>query len=239
MQPPQASSQIVFDSVSLSRGGVRLFDGLSLTLGERRIGLIGANGSGKSSLLRLINGLLQPEAGRISTAGLDTASERDRLPATAGFLFQNPDHQILFPSVGEEIAFGLRESGMDARGAEAVVETVLARHGWKGWATRPVHELSDGQKQRLCFMAVMAVEPQVMLLDEPFSSLDLRARNAFMRLIASAPQQVIMATHDLSLLAGFERVIWLEKGAVAGDGPAADVIAAYETACANECAGAP
>lgn len=233
MQPPQATAQIVFEGVSLSRGGAPLFDNLHLTLGERRIGLIGGNGAGKSSLLRLINGLLQPQSGRVITAGFDTASERERLPGAAGFLFQNPDHQILFPTVGEEIAFGLRESGMDARNAAAVVESVLTQHGWQGWASRPVHELSEGQKQRLCFMAVMAMQPQVILLDEPFASLDLRARTTFMRLIARAPQQVIMATHDLDLLAGFDRAIWLDKGRIAGDGPVVDVIAAYESACAN------
>jgi len=227
MPPPAPAPQIVFENTVLERGGARLFDRLNLSLTGQRIGLIGVNGSGKSSLLRLINGLLLPDEGRVVTCGHDTREDRAILPRVAGFLFQNADHQILFPTIGEEIAFGLRENGMDSKQAAQRTRAILARHCWAGWDSRPVHELSEGQKQRLCFMAVLALEPQVLLLDEPFASLDLVARRDFLRLLFASGCQIIMATHDLEMLAGFDRVIWFEKGAVRRDGASDDVTGAY------------
>src|SRR5687768_17528526 len=99
-----------FDRVGLSRAGSPLFEGLSLRLSEARIGLVGDNGSGKSTFLRLIAGLIRPETGDIRVLGVSTGETRPNI----GFLFQNPDHQILFPTVGEEVAFGLIEQGMTA-----------------------------------------------------------------------------------------------------------------------------
>ena len=224
MQPPARAPQIVFDRVTLARGGARLFD----------IGLIGANGSGKSSLLRLVNGLLTPDSGRVLTCGHETREARALLPAIAGFLFQNPDHQILFTAVGEDIEFGLRENGLDAKAAAQRARDILRQHGWEGWDTRPVHELSEGQKQKLCFMAVLALAPQVLLLDEPFASLDLKARREFLRMMFDSGCQIVMASHDLDMLSGFDRIIWLERGQIRGDGAPRDVLAAYRQEAIGE-----
>ena len=211
-----------------------MFAGLDMRLSEKRIGLIGSNGAGKSSLLRLINGLLLPDSGQVTVCGLDTRSHRRSLPALAGFLFQNPEHQILFPTVGEEIAFGLREAGLDQRSAEARTACILQAWNWADWGPRPVQDLSDGQKQRLCIMAVLALEPALLLLDEPFASLDLPSRAMIARELLASPQQIIMASHDLSWFDAFDRVIWLEKGCIAGDGPPAQVIAAYRRSFDHE-----
>jgi len=218
---------IVLDKVSLARGARPLFTGLSLALTERRIGLVGDNGSGKSTLLRLINGLLLPDDGTVSVLGLDSRAHRRDLPAHVGFVFQNVDHQIIFPTVGEEIAFGPMEQGMAKADAAARAEDLLARHGCAGWAPRAVDDLSEGQKQLVCILAALAAGPRILLLDEPFSSLDLPTRLALSARLEALDVTVIMASHDLHLLEGFDRLVWLDGGAVAADGPPAEVLPLY------------
>jgi biotin transport system ATP-binding protein len=228
------NARVRFDNVSLRRGGTSVFESLSLELAERRIGIVGNNGSGKSSLLRLINGLLLPDRGTVTVCGYDTRAHRKELPRLAGFLFQNAEHQILFPTAGEEIAFGLREAGVDARTAEQQTAAVLAANDCSDWLHRPVQELSDGQKQRLCIFAVMAMQPQILLLDEPFASLDLPTRRNISEQILAAPQQVIMASHDFHLLARFERIIWLDNGRIVADGAARDMLALYRSSVLDD-----
>jgi biotin transport system ATP-binding protein len=215
----KAVPYVEFDRVSLARAGKPLFEGFSLGLSEARIGLIGDNGSGKSTLLRLIAGLIRPDSGEICLSG---AGE-----GRPGFLFQNPDHQILFPTVGEEIAFGLIEDGMAPKAANLEAAKLLAAHGCAGWEKRAVHELSEGQKQLVCLIAVLAPEPRLLLLDEPFASLDLPTRYDLRERLSRLNQNIIMASHDIDLLSEFDRVIWLEAGRVRGDGPPKSVLGAY------------
>ncbi len=225
--PPGPAAGIRLDGVEVTRGGRELFRGLSLALGERRIGLVGANGSGKSTLLRLVNGLILPDRGSVTVNGLDTRRHRRRLPAEAGFVFQNVDHQIIFPTVGEEIAFGLLEQGASKADAQAQARALLARHGCAGWESRAVDALSEGQKQLVCILSALACGPRILLLDEPFSSLDLATRLALSARLAGLDLQVVMASHDLDLLAGFDRVVWIRDGVVAADGRPDAVLAAY------------
>lgn len=221
------TGKIVFERVEVRRANRRLLSIPALRFDARRIGVIGDNGSGKSTMLRLINGLLLPSSGRVVVAGRETARHRKDLPTHVGFVFQNPDHQLIFPTVGEEIAFGLTERGMPARQARQQALALLEQHGCTGWADRNVNELSGGQKQLVCILAVLATEPSILLMDEPFSSLDLPTRLALSRKIMSLPQQIVMASHDLELLARFDRVIWLDAGRVREDGSPADVLPAY------------
>ncbi len=219
--------RILFDDVTLRRGEREVLSALSLELGEPRIGLIGDNGSGKSSLARLLNGLLVPDSGRVRVHGLDSAADSAQLPRKVGFIFQNPDHQIIFPTVIEEVAFSLEQTGLPRRAAAAEARSALARHGRAHWADRPVHTLSEGEKQFLCIIAVLVMEPSVLVLDEPFSSLDLPTRLRLERLIATLPQQVVLIAHELDAFATYDRVIWLDRGRVAMDGAPAAVVAAY------------
>ncbi|MGQ4273212.1 energy-coupling factor ABC transporter ATP-binding protein [Terrihabitans sp. B22-R8] len=219
---------LAFADVTLARGDRLVLDGLALGLSEPRIGLIGNNGSGKSTLLRLAAGLLLPDSGEVRVWDKETREHRRDLPREIGFLFQNPDHQILFPTVGEEVAFGLTEAGMRTKDADERARALLAQHGCAGWEDRATHALSDGQKQLVCLLAVLASEPSILLLDEPFSSLDLPTRLDISARLEALPQKIVMASHDLHLLAEFDRVIWLQDGRVRGDGPARDVLAAYE-----------
>ncbi|MFG1360281.1 energy-coupling factor ABC transporter ATP-binding protein [Xanthobacter pseudotagetidis] len=225
--PDMSAAGARLDGVRLSRAGRVVFEGLDLVLPERRIGLVGDNGSGKSTLLRLLNGLLLPDAGTVEVCGLETRAHRRALPGLAGFVFQNVDHQIIFPTVGEEIAFGPLEQGMGKAGAHARANHLLAAHGCAGWEGRAVEELSEGQKQLVCILAALAGGPRLLLLDEPFASLDLPTRLFLSERLAGLDLQVVMATHDLHLLEGFDRVIWLDRGRIAADGAPGAVLAAY------------
>ena len=129
---PAADGGVIFEGVEVRRGDRQVLSVTALRLDERRIGLIGDNGSGKSTLLRLANGLLLPTRGRIVVAGLDTARHRKEVPAKVGFIFQNPDHQLIFPTVCEEIAFGLTERGLSSPEASERALALLERHGCAG-----------------------------------------------------------------------------------------------------------
>ncbi|WP_204985779.1 energy-coupling factor ABC transporter ATP-binding protein [Microvirga pakistanensis] len=225
-----ASPHVIFDRVSFSYGDRSVIPELILALSERRVGLIGSNGSGKSSLLRLIHGLAQPTGGTVTTVGLNTKTDRKKIPSRVGFLFQDPDRQIIFPTVGEEIAFGFEEQGMTRQEARREALAWLSRYGKSHWLERGVQELSEGQKQLVCLISVIALQPGLILLDEPFASLDLRTRLAFARQLEALPQPLIMASHDLDFLARFDRILWLENGRIHADGPPEEVLAAYDAA---------
>lgn len=221
---------IILDEIALSIEGRAVLAPLSLTLSERRIGLIGRNGSGKTSLLRLIAGLQAPDQGRVTVGGVDMARDRAGAIRRLGILFQNPDHQIIFPTVEEEIAFGLRQLGAGRDEAVAKARAVLQAHGRGDWAARSTHTLSQGQRHYLCLMAVLAMGPEVILLDEPFTGLDLPTSIGLRRALDALDQQLVMVTHDPSLLAAYDRVLWLDEGRLQADGPADAVLAAYTEA---------
>ncbi|WP_353235459.1 ABC transporter ATP-binding protein [Diaphorobacter ruginosibacter] len=223
---PIASTHV--EHVSLRRGRTPVFHGLTLHLAERRIGLIGDNGAGKTSLLRLLCGLDVPESGSVRMDGADmhcSGPERARL---VGLMFQNPDEQIIHPVVEEEIALSFRTRGKARKEAIDAARQLLASHGRADWAGRAMGSLSQGQRQQVCWLTLLAAGPRVLLLDEPFASLDLPSQDALANDIASAPQQIIVSTHVLEHVRDFERVIWLESGKVRADGPAGDICAAYE-----------
>lgn len=224
------SPHVILDQVSFAYGERVVISDLSLVLKERRVGLIGSNGSGKSSLLRLIHGLAQPTKGSVTTLGLSTKSDRKKIPSRVGFLFQDPDRQIIFPTVGEEIAFGFEEQGRSRREARNEALSWLSRYGRSDWLERGVQELSEGQRQLVCLISVIALEPGLILLDEPFASLDLRTRLAFADQLEALPQPLVMASHDFDFLTRFNRIIWLEGGRIQADGPPKTVLSAYEAA---------
>ncbi len=207
--------------------GKTILAGLDLDLTQARIGIVGRNGSGKTSLLRLMAGLVTPSTGAVRIAGLDPAKDRRAMVGRIGILFQNPDHQILFPTVGEELAFGLTQLGQSALEARASARASLAAEGRAHWDHAATHTLSQGQRQYLCLLAVLAMQPATLLLDEPFAALDLPSQARLRRKLAALPQQVITISHDPSAVAGCNRVIWLEAGRVLLDGPAAPVLAAF------------
>lgn len=215
------------EDVTLVRGTRRVFERLTLHLSERRIGLIGDNGAGKSSLFRLLCGLDRPDAGRVWVHGLDTTSERRQLPRHIGLMFQNPDDQIIFPTVAEELAFSLMAQGAARAEARAQAKAFLAQRGLSDWAGRAVGELSQGQRQQVCLLALQICSPRTLLLDEPFASLDLPSQARLSAQLAATEQQVVVSTHQLDTVRDFERVLWLADGQVRADGSGQAVCAAY------------
>jgi biotin transport system ATP-binding protein len=218
-----ASMPIALDGVTLLRGNTTVFQSLTLGLNESRIGLIGDNGAGKSSLFRLICGLDLAQSGQVHVpVAADCAA-----PAV-GMMFQNPDEQIIFPTVEEELALSLRHLRLSRTETQTHVRTWLAARGLADWAPRAIGSLSQGQRQHVCWLALLIGAHQTLLLDEPFSSLDLPGQAVLRKEIATAPQQVIVSTHVLDHVRHFERVIWLDKGCVRADGLGTDVCAQYE-----------
>ena len=204
-----------------------VLDGVDLDLAEQRIGLVGANGSGKSTLARMLNGLVVPDEGTVDVDGLSTARDGPAVRRRVGFVFTDPDAQIVMPTVAEDVAFSLRRSGLDAAERARRVTATLVRFGLDGHADHPCHLLSGGQKQLLALAAVLVTEPDVLVLDEPTTLLDLRNARHVATLVASLQQQVVLVTHHLDLLAGYDRVVVLDGGRVVHDGPPDAAVAAY------------
>jgi biotin transport system ATP-binding protein len=190
-----------------------VFEALSLQSNSHRLGLVGPNGAGKSSLLLAMQGLATPTQGDIELEG------------RPGLLFQNPDHQLLFPTVLEELCFGAQQRG--TADAESLARSMAGAHGAQHLLGLATHELSEGQKQLVCLLAVLMDGPDVLLLDEPCAGLDHRLTARLMKTLLGLPQRLIMATHQLVLLQGFEEVIWIEDGNVQMQGPASAVVSAY------------
>ncbi|MEU6727570.1 ABC transporter ATP-binding protein [Nonomuraea wenchangensis] len=218
---------IEFADVRVRLGERDVLRGVTASLGERRIGVVGANGSGKSTLARLINGLALPTSGTVTVLGLDTRRHAARIRRDVGFLFTDPDAQIVMPTVAEDVAFSLRRHRLPREEADRRVAEVLGRYGLAGHADHPAHHLSGGQKQLLALCSVMVLEPQVIVMDEPTTLLDLRHSRQVADLLRELPQQVVVVTHDLPLLAGFDRVLVLDEGRVVADGAPEEAVGHY------------
>ena len=153
---------MILQNITLRRNDQLVFQDLSLRLTAHRTGLVGLNGSGKTSLLRLLMRLEEPEQGRLENT------------KPVGLVFQSPNQQILFPTVMEEFCFGQLERGKEPRQVEAWAKALASAHGAEHLLKRSTHECSEGEKQLVCILAVLMDEPQVLLFDEPFASLDAR-----------------------------------------------------------------
>jgi biotin transport system ATP-binding protein len=202
---------------------------IDLRLTERRIGIVGANGSGKSTFARLLNGLVVPTTGTVLVDGLDTRTSVREVRRRVGFVFQDPDAQIVHPTVAEDVAYGLENQSVPpAERAERVAE-VLERYGLAGHADHPAHLLSGGQKQLLAIAGVLVMRPARIVFDEPTTLLDLINTRRVAQVIDELEQQVVVVTHDLDLLDGFDRVLVVDDGRVVTDGPPESAVAAYRS----------
>ena len=209
-----------------------LLQDISLDLTERRIGVIGANGSGKSTLLRLLNGLVVPSEGTVVVHGGDSVADVRRVRGNVGFVFTDPLSQLVMPTGREDVELSLRRSIKNSKERAARAETVLDRFGLLHLADQSIYELSGGERQLLALAAVLAVDPAVLVLDEPSTLLDLRNRELLRRTVAELEQQVVMSTHDLDLALDMDRVLVVESGRIVFDGDAAEGVARYRALCA-------
>jgi biotin transport system ATP-binding protein len=228
---------VVFDRVSItveredSPQPKVLLDAVNLELTEARIGVIGANGSGKSTLLRLVNGLVQPTSGTVTVDGDDTVRAARKVRRNVGFVFTDPLSQLVMPTGREDVELSLRRSVRNGTERRAQAEAALGRLGLQDLADQSIYELSGGERQLMALAAVLAVDPKVLVLDEPSTLLDLRNRELLRRTLADLDQQIIMSTHDLDLALDMDRVLVIEGGRVAFDGVPAEAVAAYRSWC--------
>ncbi|MFD3745108.1 energy-coupling factor ABC transporter ATP-binding protein [Nocardia sp. NPDC058633] len=220
-------SEIIVDAVGHRFGDRTVLRDIDLRITERRVGFIGANGSGKSTLARMLNGLLKPTTGTVTVDGLDVARKGAQVRRKVGFVFTDPDTQIVMPTVAEDLAFSLRRSGLSKAEIAARVQRMLDRFGLAAHTDHPAHLLSGGQKQLLAIGSALIREPEVIVADEPTTLLDLRNARRVSQALNSLDQQVIVVTHQLGLLDGFDRVVVLDNGRVVFDGPPVAAIDAY------------
>lgn len=222
------TSTIALDSVTVDSGGVRILDAVSTRLTEHRIAVIGANGSGKSTFARLLNGLVRASSGTVAVRGLDPARREREVRALVGFVFTNPDAQIIMPTVAEDVAFSLRGRGLSPAEIDDRVQTILSRYGLAELAERPAHELSGGQKQLLALCSVLVSEPEILVADEPTTLLDAANTRRVSDILTGLPQQLIVVTHNLQLAARCDVALLFDRGRLIEQGDPDAVIGRYE-----------
>ena len=206
---------------------VRLLGPVTLELVEHRVAIVGANGSGKSTLARLLNGLVLPSSGTVRVDGLDTARDGAAVRRKVGFMFTDPDAQLVMPTPVEDVALSLRRLPMTPAERDVAARAALARFGLADRAEVPVHALSGGQRQLLALASVLATEPAILVCDEPTTLLDLRWRGVVDALLADLEQQVVVVTHDLDAALQADRVLVVDDGSVVFDGDPAQAVAHY------------
>ena len=219
---------IEFSSVTVAFDNTVVLEDINLTLTEQRIGIIGQNGGGKSTLTRLINGLGEPSEGTVTVDQMDVAKQGKKVREKVGFVFSDAENQIVMPNVRDDVAFSLRRFKLPKHERLARVDATLERFGLAEFAERSPHTLSGGQKQLLALAAVMVIEPILIIADEPTTLLDLRNRDRIKREFARLEQQLIVVTHDLDFLRDFDRVICIDDHRIAADGRPAEVIDFYQ-----------
>ncbi|ORB28590.1 energy-coupling factor ABC transporter ATP-binding protein [Mycolicibacterium parafortuitum] len=225
--PDDPPGALVVDGVSHAFGDRRVLRDVSLTLTERRIAIVGANGSGKSTLARMFNGLVMPDRGSVRVHGLDTKRSTRQVRRTVGFVFTDPDRQILMPTVAEDVELSLSRHRLDRAARTERVAAVLDRFGLAGHADQPAHLLSGGQKQLLALATVLVTEPSVVVADEPTTLLDLRNARMLRGAFAALDTQLVLVTHDLELAGDADRVVVLDDGRVVADDVPAAALAVY------------
>lgn len=229
----QSPPLIELVDVAYAPGGRSVLTGITMSLAQRRIGVVGRNGSGKTTLARVMAGLIEPDAGQARIAGVDVARDRKAALGAVGILFQNPDHQIIFPTVEEEIAFGLTQMGHSGAVVKTAVHAILDRFDKVHWAGAAIHQLSQGQRQLVCLMSILAMQPRVIILDEPFAGLDIPTTRQLARVLDGLEVTLVHITHDPDTVRGYDRVLWLEQGAVVADGVPDHVLHAFEARMAE------
>lgn len=202
--------------------------GVDFKIGHgEKVALLGPNGAGKSTLLLHTDGLLLPASGEVVVCGMPV--ERKTLADVrrrVGMVFQNPDDQLFMPTVEEDVAFGPLNMGLDAGEVEIRISAAMRAVGAEGLRKRSPMQLSGGQKRAVALAAVLAMRPQILVLDEPTANLDGRTRRSLMSVLGRIDSTCIMATHDLAVARALcTRAIVMDEGRVVADGSCAEVIA--------------
>lgn len=198
---------------------------LQIARGEK-VALVGPNGAGKSTLMLQLNGILAGR-GRIAVGGLPVTKQNlPAIRARVGLVFQNPDDQLFSPTVFEDVAFGPLHMGFPEADVRARVARALEMVGMASYADRLSHHLSVGEKKRIAVATVLAMDPEILVLDEPSAGLDPRARRALITMLRALPLTMLVSTHDLLMARElFDRMVIMDEGRVVADGPTAELLA--------------
>ncbi|MBW9210239.1 energy-coupling factor ABC transporter ATP-binding protein [Mumia sp. zg.B53] len=207
-------------TVDTPHGPKVVLEPITLELTERRIGVVGANGSGKSTLARLVNGLVTATTGRVLVDGVDVARDASRVRRRVGFVFTDPAAQVVMPTCVEDVELSLRRHVKRAAARRARALEVLDSFGLADLADTSVHALSGGQRQMLALAGVLAVQPAVVVADEPTTLLDLANTRTVGDVLLGLDQQLLLVTHDLALARRCDRVLVIEDGRLRYDGAA-------------------
>ena len=203
-------------------GGETAVRKVSFTLREAEsVALLGENGAGKSTLLSLLTGLVLPQSGSIRYDGVALSKKTlDSVRAKVGMVFQNPDDQLFMPTVYEDVAFGLRNLGMEEEAVARRVTHTLERLVLTDLRDRPPYRLSGGEKRRAAIATVVVMQPQMTLFDEPTAFLDAKSRRGLISLLPTLPGGKLIVTHDLALAGAVcTRGMVMQKGSLIYDGP--------------------
>lgn len=207
-----------------------ILDNVSCRLTDDFISVVGANGSGKSTLLQLLNGLILPDAGSVLVDGLDTAASTREVRRRVGFVFTDPATQLVMPTVVEDVELSLKRTYKRKAERHEHAMTVLDRLGVADLAARSVYELSGGQRQLVALATVLAVDPAILVLDEPTTLLDLANQRMLLNTVESLVDsgvRVIATTHNLQFARRAHQALHVADGRVAAQGPAGEVVAGY------------
>ena len=198
---------------------------LSICEGEK-VALVGPNGAGKSTLMLHLNGILESSEGELTIGGLGL--EKQNLPiirAMVGLVFQNPDDQLFSPTVFDDVAFGPLHMGLSEEEVHQRVADALAAVRMNDFGDRLSHHLSMGQKKRIAIATVLAMQPQILILDEPSAGLDPRARRALINLLRDLPITMLVSSHDLRMVEElFPRMVIMDEGEVVADGSTEELL---------------
>ena len=208
--------------------GTEALKGISfrITHGES-VGIVGANGAGKSTLLLHMNGYLLPTSGTVNIGDLSvTKKSRQDIRRKVGIVFQNPDDQLFMPTVFDDVAFGPLNLGMDGASVRERVNEALRLVNSLDLCDKPPHHLSCGQKSAVAIAAVMSMEPDILVMDEPAANLDPKSRRSLITLLKTFAHSKIIASHDLDLILDVcKRCIVIKDGTVVADGPSTEILA--------------
>ncbi|MGI8946477.1 MAG: energy-coupling factor ABC transporter ATP-binding protein [Ornithinimicrobium sp.] len=224
------ASEVVLDVRGLAYAypdGRQVLYGVDLRLGRgERVALLGPNGAGKTTLVLHLNGILTAGAGTVHVAGLPVADEHlAEIRRRVGLVFQDPDDQLFMPTVRDDVAFGPANLGLRGQELADRVEEALAAVGMGDVADRPPHHLSFGQRRRVAVATVLAMRPDILVLDEPSSNLDPASRRELAEILSGLDVTVLMVTHDLPYaLQLCERAVILSEGVIAADRPIDQVL---------------
>jgi cobalt/nickel transport system ATP-binding protein len=234
---PATGTALVFDEVGYRYpDGTPALDGCTLQIATgERVALLGPNGAGKTTFVLHTNGILRPVTGQVRACGMAVTDANVReVRRRVGIVFQDPDDQLFMPTLRDDVAFGPANLGLRGDALDACVRDALDAVGLGRLAARAPHHLSSGERRRAALATVLAMRPEVLVLDEPSANLDPWARRELADIVTALPLTVVVVTHDLPYaLELCERAVVLDRGRVVADGPTVDVLT--DTALLRSC----